>query len=71
MSFVAAADKGGEDIGGIRAPLVLVDLLRYGAASVVALASDYGTLLALVHLGAHYLVASMVAFPSAWSSPTR
>ncbi|MCC0003189.1 MAG: GtrA family protein [Methylobacteriaceae bacterium] len=39
------------------------DAIGYGAASVVALAVDWGMLVALVRLaGAHYLVASGVAF---------
>jgi putative flippase GtrA len=41
----------------------LVDAIGYGAASAVALAVDYGSLVALVRIfGVHYLVAASIAF---------
>ena len=41
---------------------LLLDLVGYGLVSVVALACDYGLLLALVRAGVHYLVASTISF---------
>ena len=46
-------------------PRLFIDLLRYGAASVAALALDAGTLLALVScFGVNYLVAASIGFLS-------
>jgi len=53
MRFVAAS-----------LPRILVDLLRYGAASAVALIVDAAALLLLVASGVNYLVAAAIGFLS-------
>ena len=45
-------------------PRLLVDLLRYGAASALALIVDAGALLLLVSFGVNYLIAAAIGFSS-------
>lgn len=53
---------GGEPITVERLFRLARDLLRYGAASALALALDYSVLLALHHYGVNYLVAAAAGF---------
>ena len=67
MTFtdLAAASFGQKAVvrlAGTRVGRLMFDLVGYGLVSVVALACDYGLLLALVHAGVHYLVASTISF---------
>ena len=59
---VSFGHKVVDRLTGTRAGRLLLDLVGYGLVSIVALACDYGILLALVHAGVHYLVASTISF---------
>ena len=60
----AAASKHGmmSRLAGTRAGRLGLDFVGYGLVSVVALACDYGLLLALVRAGVFYLLASTISF---------
>ncbi len=62
MTAASLHDAGRLRFGGHRLPRVLADLVGYGFVSVVALACDYGLLLALTTAGLHYLLAATVSF---------
>ena len=62
MTAASLHDAGRLRVGRHRLPRVLADLLGYGFVSVVALACDYGLLVALSAAGLHYLVAGTLSF---------
>ena len=62
MTAASLHDAGRLHIGRHRLPRVVADLMGYGLVSVVALACDYGLLVALSAAGLHYLLAATASF---------